>query len=614
MAGLKLNHVCKIYDGKVKAVSDVCINIKDKEFVVLVGPSGCGKSTTLRMIAGLEDISSGDIYIGEKRVNLLEPKDRNISMVFQNYALFPNMSVADNISFGLRMKGVNKEIIKEKVEWTAEMLGLTDYLKAKPANLSGGQRQRVALGRAIVREPDVFLLDEPLSNLDAKLRAKMRAELSALHRKLGTTFIYVTHDQVEAMTMGDRIVVMKDGVVMQSGSPRQLFNHPANKFTAGFIGTPQMNFFECTVTRGEDGAEVDAGFVKFALSKQQIAKLKVGEGESVKATLGIRPEHIAVGEEHEGFAKVLTELVSVEDLGPKSLVHLVSRDGENEIEFTGYGSSDVYYNDDQICAYINTELVNLFDIETENTLMPEIPEYVEIGANIQNGVLSVFNGSVKLPSALNSLKDGEITLRVPTEAIVPGKDFSGVVETRESVEDGKLCFVNSNGTLFFAIGDYGDQCTFSLDLSKVTFIGGEEVVDAIPNESLVDFKYERVKEEDENGRMVKKHYAVFGDTRVETFYDFNAKMYRLGKKIFENQFKLGIRLNTVRLAREFEVYPTMTATFVENCDFEGKKYMKLKIADNIFYMEGEREREIQVVALDFDNMPVYDAEGNLLFD
>ncbi|MBO7221944.1 MAG: sn-glycerol-3-phosphate ABC transporter ATP-binding protein UgpC, partial [Clostridia bacterium] len=350
MAGLKLNHVCKIYDGKVKAVSDVCINIKDKEFVVLVGPSGCGKSTTLRMIAGLEDISSGDIYIGENRVNLLEPKDRNIAMVFQNYALFPNMSVADNISFGLRMQGVDKEIIKEKVEWTAEMLGLSDYLQAKPANLSGGQRQRVALGRAIVREPDVFLLDEPLSNLDAKLRAKMRAELSALHRKLGTTFIYVTHDQVEAMTMGDRIVVMKDGVVMQSGSPRQLFNHPANKFTAGFIGTPQMNFFDCTVTRDDNSAVVDAGFVKFTLSKQQVAKLKVGEGESVKATLGIRPEHIVVGEDQEGFAKVLTELVSVEDLGPKSLVHLLSRDGENEIELTGYGSSDVYYNDGQICA------------------------------------------------------------------------------------------------------------------------------------------------------------------------------------------------------------------------------------------------------------------------
>ncbi len=613
MAGLKLNHVCKIYDGKVKAVSDVCINIKDKEFVVLVGPSGCGKSTTLRMIAGLEDISSGDIYIGENRVNLLEPKDRNIAMVFQNYALFPNMSVADNISFGLRMQGVDKEIIKEKVEWTAEMLGLSDYLQAKPANLSGGQRQRVALGRAIVREPDVFLLDEPLSNLDAKLRAKMRAELSALHRKLGTTFIYVTHDQVEAMTMGDRIVVMKDGVVMQSGSPRQLFNHPANKFTAGFIGTPQMNFFDCTVTRDDNSAVVDAGFVKFTLSKQQVAKLKVGEGESVKATLGIRPEHIVVGEEQEGFAKVLTELVSVEDLGPKSLVHLLSRDGENEIEFTGYGSSDVYYNDGQICAYINTELVNLFDIETENTLMPEIPEYTEIGANITNGVLNVFNGSIKLPSALNTLKNGEITMRVPIEAVVPGNDFAGVVETRETVEDGSLCFVNSNGTLFFAIGDYDDQCTFSLDLSKVTFFAGEEIVDSIPNQSLVDFRFEKVKE-DVDGKKVKKHYAVFGDIRVETLYDFNTKMYRLGKKIFENQFKLGIKLNTVRLAMEDEVYPMLTATFVGNCDFEGKKFMKLKIADNIFYMEGEGEGENQVVALDFDNMPVYDMGGNLLFD
>ena len=613
MAGLKLNHVCKVYDGKVKAVSDVCINIKDKEFVVLVGPSGCGKSTTLRMIAGLEDISSGDIFIGDRRVNLLEPKDRNIAMVFQNYALFPNMSVADNISFGLRMQGVDKEIIKEKVETIAEMLGLSDYLKAKPANLSGGQRQRVALGRAIVREPDVFLLDEPLSNLDAKLRAKMRAELSALHRKLGTTFIYVTHDQVEAMTMGDRIVVMKDGVVMQSGSPRQLFNHPANKFTAGFIGTPQMNFFDCTVSRDENGAEVDAGFVKFNLSKQQLAKLKVAVGESVKATLGIRPEHISVGESQEGFAEVLTELVSVEDLGPKSLIHLLSRIDEKEIEFTGYGSSDVYYNDGELFAYINTDLINLFDAETENTLLPEIPEYVEIGATIKNGTLYVFNGSVKLPSALESLKDGDITLRVSTEAVIPGKDFSGVVEMRENVEDGKLCFVNAQGAVLFAIGDYEDNCTFSLDLSKVVFVNGEEIVDSIPNESLIDFRFERVKEE-ENGKKVKKHYAVFGDARVETFFDFNTKMYRLGKKIFENQFKLGIRLNTVRPAREDEVYPTICASLEGICDFEGKKFMKLKVADTIFYMEGECEREFLVVALDFDHMAVYDTEGNLLFD
>ena len=613
MAGLKLNHVCKVYDGKVKAVSDVCINIKDNEFVVLVGPSGCGKSTTLRMIAGLEDISSGDIFIGDRRVNLLEPKDRNISMVFQNYALFPNMSVADNISFGLRMKGVDKAIIKEKVETIAEMLGLSDYLKAKPSNLSGGQRQRVALGRAIVREPDVFLLDEPLSNLDAKLRAKMRAELSALHRKLGTTFIYVTHDQVEAMTMGDRIVVMKDGVVMQSGSPRQLFNHPANKFTAGFIGTPQMNFFDCTVTRDQDGAVVDAGFVKFALSKQQLAKLKVGENESVKATLGIRPEHIAVGEEQEGFAKIVTELVSVEDLGPKSLVHLVCRDEEKEIEFAGYGSSDVYYNDGELCAYVNTDLINLFDAETENTLLPEIPEYVEIRAKVENGTLSVFGGSIKLPSALNGLENGDITLRVPTDAITPGDDFKGVVESRESVEDGKLCFVNAGGAVFFAIGDFADQCTFSLDFSKITFVAGEEIVDSIPNESLVDFKFECIKEE-EDGKKVKKHYVAIGDTRVETFFDFNTKMYRLGKKIFENQFKLGIRLNTVRLAREDEVYPTMSATFEGICDFEGKKFMKLKIADSIFYVEGEGTEETQLVALDFDNMPVYDNEGNLLFD
>ena len=244
MASLSLQHIYKIYQGDVTAVKDFNLEIEDKEFIVFVGPSGCGKSTTLRMIAGLEDISKGELYIGDKLVNDVEPKERDIAMVFQNYALYPHMTVFDNMAFALKLRKVPKAEIEQKVTEAAKILDIEHLLKRKPKALSGGQRQRVALGRAIVRHPKVFLMDEPLSNLDAKLRVQMRTEIIKLYRKLQTTFIYVTHDQVEAMTMGTRIVVMKDGIIQQVDSPQNIYNYPANLFVAGFIGSPQMNFLE----------------------------------------------------------------------------------------------------------------------------------------------------------------------------------------------------------------------------------------------------------------------------------------------------------------------------------------------------------------------------------
>ena len=259
MASLSLKHICKKYPGGVLAVSDFNLEIKDKEFVIMVGPSGCGKSTTLRMIAGLEEITSGELYIGDRLVNDVAPKDRDIAMVFQNYALYPHMTVFDNMAFGLKLRKTPKEEIKRRVEEAARILDIEHLLDRKPKALSGGQRQRVALGRAIVREPKVFLLDEPLSNLDAKLRAQMRTELSKLHQKLGTTFIYVTHDQTEAMTMADRIVVMKDGVIQQVDTPQHLYDLPCNMFVAGFIGSPQMNFIESVVVKKGDTYYVEFG-------------------------------------------------------------------------------------------------------------------------------------------------------------------------------------------------------------------------------------------------------------------------------------------------------------------------------------------------------------------
>ncbi len=297
MASLQLNHIYKVYPNGVKAVNDFTMDIADKEFIVFVGPSGCGKSTTLRMIAGLEEITAGELRIGDNVVNDVEPKDRDIAMVFQNYALYPHMTVYENMAFGLKLRKMPKEEIDARVKEAAKILGITEYLDRKPKAMSGGQRQRVALGRAIVREPKVFLLDEPLSNLDAKLRTAMRSEISKLHHKLQTTFIYVTHDQVEAMTMGTRIVVMKDGFIQQIDSSRNLYNYPCNKFVAGFIGTPQMNFFEGTLTKKGEKVTVALDNTSVSLSAPASIFNKANPDYldgSKKVIIGLRAEHISV--------------------------------------------------------------------------------------------------------------------------------------------------------------------------------------------------------------------------------------------------------------------------------------------------------------------------------
>lgn len=295
MAEVKLENVSKIYEGGHKAVHNINIEIKDKEFVVLVGPSGCGKTTTLRMIAGLEDISEGDLYIDGKRVNDVSPKDRDIAMVFQNYALYPHMTVYENMAFGLKLRKYDKKEIDKRVKNAAKILGIESYLNRKPKALSGGQRQRVAVGRAIVRNPKVFLFDEPLSNLDAKLRVQMRTEISKLHRELNATMIYVTHDQVEAMTMGDRIVIMKDGFIQQIDTPLNLYNYPINKFVAGFIGSPAMNFIEGTITKNENNLYFKGNEISLLLPETY--KEKIINYLDKPIYLGIRPEDIFVKDE-----------------------------------------------------------------------------------------------------------------------------------------------------------------------------------------------------------------------------------------------------------------------------------------------------------------------------
>ena len=297
MSEVLLKDIKKVYDNKVTAVHDVNLHIDDKEFIVLVGPSGCGKSTTLRMVAGLEDISGGELYIDGKLCNDIAPKDRDIAMVFQNYALYPHMSVYDNMAFALKLKKTPKDVIDKKVREVAEILDITQYLERKPKALSGGQRQRVAIGRAMVRDPKVFLMDEPLSNLDAKLRNQMRAEIIKLRKRINTTFMYVTHDQTEAMTLGDRIVIMKDGFVNQIGTPQDLFDRPVNLFVAGFIGMPVMNFFDnskLTLENGEYYAIIKGA--KFKLSEFQQKALKQNNQQPCDIVAGIRPQHLTVGE------------------------------------------------------------------------------------------------------------------------------------------------------------------------------------------------------------------------------------------------------------------------------------------------------------------------------
>ena len=361
MALVSIRNVNKVYDGGVHAVKNVDIEIRDKEFMVFVGPSGCGKTTTLRMVAGLESITSGDIAIGDTVVNNLPPMDRDIAMVFQNYALYPHMSVFHNMAFGLKMRKFDKAEIDKRVREAAAILGIEDLLERKPRQLSGGQRQRVALGRAIVRHPQVFLFDEPLSNLDAKLRVQMRVELKKLHERLGTTAIYVTHDQVEAMTLGDRVVVMKDGLVQQVGEPLELYNTPANRFVAGFIGSPAMNFAEVTLSGADGRLWAEAPGLRIGIP-EPIAR-RVNGNAAARATMGIRPEDLHVaGPADPAELCFEVEVEVIEQLGSEIL--LDTRTGNS----TFVASVDPMLRTrvhERLKLAINPNRLHLFDAQTE---------------------------------------------------------------------------------------------------------------------------------------------------------------------------------------------------------------------------------------------------------
>lgn len=366
MAGITLKHVKKVYDKAVTAVKDFNIDIADGEFVVLVGPSGCGKSTTLRMIAGLEEVTEGEILIDGVVVNRIPPKDRDLSMVFQDYALYPHMTVYDNIAYGLKLRKFPKRIIDQKVREAAEILEISDLLKRKPKALSGGQRQRVAIGRAIVRSPKAFLMDEPLSNLDTKLRNQMRTEIIQLRDRIQTTFVYVTHDQTEAMTLGDRIVIMKDGNVHQIGTPKQVYHEPVNTFVAGFIGAPQMNFLRGTLSR--EGAEYQLTIAGKTLKLSQEKRRRLSDNlvDTQEVIVGIRPEHIELSKQEDAFHGVVKV---AEMMGSNYHLHL---NFENQslvmIVPEDETKSDDWKHGDELSFALQTDRIHLFDPVSEESL------------------------------------------------------------------------------------------------------------------------------------------------------------------------------------------------------------------------------------------------------
>ncbi len=546
MASLKLEHIYKVYPNGHKAVSDFNMDIKDGEFIVFVGPSGCGKSTTLRMIAGLEEITSGELYIGDTIVNDMQPKDRDIAMVFQNYALYPHMTVYENMAFGLTLRKVPRTEIHEKVMWAADALGLKEYLDRKPKAMSGGQRQRVSLGRAILRNPKVMLLDEPLSNLDAKLRSQMRSVIGKLHQQLKTTFIYVTHDQVEAMTLGTRVVVMKLGKVQQIDTPQNLYDHPINKFVAGFIGTPQMNFFNVTLKQEAKGVDVAWSDVdtqphlKLSLDQVLKAEKKFLQGNK-KVILGFRCEAISVEEKDLAKGDNIVDVIisHFEELGNETLIYgdLKQIEGLGEESKTPViikaSSKKDFKPGDKIKARIDVNKIHLFDYESEMTILPAIPEYSVLPVDIVDGNMTLF-GKIKKPNDIpvDFVKDGTISL--PLSAIMVGEGENvAAIDLIEQHGDKYLARVKAGEHKFFCFVDekakVGGKIKFAVDYSKATFRDKDEKIIAYPlaerddlqatfvnlktafevtnNQEFMDLQAKRVKEVEEKYASLEADFA-----------------------------------------------------------------------------------------------------------
>ncbi|MDE5721630.1 MAG: sn-glycerol-3-phosphate ABC transporter ATP-binding protein UgpC [Clostridia bacterium] len=631
MAGLSLKHIYKVYPNGTKAVSDFNMEIADKEFIVFVGPSGCGKSTTLRMIAGLEDISAGELTIGENVVNDMEPKDRDIAMVFQNYALYPHMTVFENIAFGLRLRKLPKDEINRRVTEAAEILGITEYLSKKPKEMSGGQRQRVSLGRAIVREPKVMLLDEPLSNLDAKLRTQMRSEIAKLHAKLQTTFIYVTHDQIEAMTMGTRIVVMKDGFVQQIDTPKNLYDYPGNKFVAGFIGTPQMNFFEGTLLKKGDNVEINFEYseakVTVPYSMMYKAKPSYLDGKK-KVYIGLRAEAVSV---NPAVVKASKSVIKVrvshkEELGNQTLIY-----GDINMQGDGYTESSTriiinadvavdFKSGDIIDAALDINKVHLFDEESEVSILPRIPEYNYVDCTVKDGALSFLGVELKMPSAINC-PDGKYDLLIPTDAItVKGKDADITVVANENINGVNLLSFELGGRRMFAVTDEEvkkGKAKIAIDWKKISILSADgTVVEAMPSVMTFEgrlLKEKVVEEVTEKDKTKKKKVIKFfleisgyktacPDKIADKLITAIGVKHAFGEKLL---FECGPY--DLKIAEE-----GISAEAAETADYGREKFAVLKVGENTVYAYTEAQVSGSVNLLpEVDKLSIIQADKHI---
>ncbi|MBP3572103.1 MAG: sn-glycerol-3-phosphate ABC transporter ATP-binding protein UgpC [Clostridia bacterium] len=576
MASLSLKHIYKVYDGTTKAVNDFNMEIRDKEFIVFVGPSGCGKSTTLRMIAGLEDISAGELRIDGDIVNDVEPGDRNIAMVFQNYALYPHMTVYENMAFALKTAKVPKDVIHQKVTEAARILGITEYLARKPKALSGGQRQRVALGRAIVRSPKVFLLDEPLSNLDAKLRGAMRAEITRLHERLGTTFIYVTHDQVEAMTMGSRIVVMKGGFVQQIDTPKNLYNHPANLFVAGFMGTPPMSFHPATLKKEgntvriklDSGPEMTADYA--TLNRVQTRYMDGAH----PVILGVRPDDVVPwreGMDPTAWAKLPLTVTVVEALGGETLVYghigvavpdsspigaAAEDTEEGKAPAAATGDNLIIkapadfeaHSGDTVFAAVNLAKLHLFDRETEASIKPRVPTENICPCTPSDGHLTFAGQRFPLPPALKEQAPREQTpsgnsatqkkpegeLSLPAEALLLGTGMGRAKVEETEIFNGDtrlrtLYRLTVGGMTLFALESappryrVGDSVPFDLDFSRIAV--DSHGITPLRVENTLDGRFTKEKELDDKGRKTYRFYLDMEDQPVAVTEELREKLF-----------------------------------------------------------------------------------------
>lgn len=655
MANLSLKHIYKVYPNGTKAVNDFNMQIENEEFIVFVGPSGCGKSTMLRMIAGLEEISAGELRIDDKVVNDMEPKDRDIAMVFQNYALYPHMTIFENMAFGLQctkmqdvkkdeagnpilddkgnpvkvMRSYTKEEINKRVTEAAEILGITDYLKRKPKEMSGGQRQRVALGRAIVRDPKVMLLDEPLSNLDAKLRTQMRSEIVKLHKKLATTFIYVTHDQVEAMTMGTRIVVMKLGFIQQIDTPKNLYLYPANKFVAGFIGTPQMNFFDGTLKKVGDNvhiafnnskAEID---VPFEMLLKTPPKYLDG---TIPVSIGLRAEDVSLDPEviSKSKAVIKMRISHTEELGTETLVY-----GDINLDYDGIAETDTriivkaagfkdFKFGEVVDVALNLDAVHIFDTETEESILPRIPKNNFVNCTVKNSQLTFNGNTVELPQAMHC-DDGDYSMLLPPDAITRGGDIKAEIVDSENINGQILTTLLVGGKKLFTLSDVGSEKTINIDLDfkKVTLLKGmEEEIKPLPLVNAIDGTLTMkkvVKEVEENGKVKKKksveYFVKVNDMEFAAPQDVTTKMFGsfTGRKVFNSVFSYEFSPYDLSISDD-----GITAEVVEILNYGKESFAKCVANGTTLFVRIEKPVSGNVhIALNLNNVSVVEKERDI---